>query len=132
MPPTISLTLFRQKESNLSTQGILIGENFPTFQTLELPWKENKTKISCIPEGTYETRWHLSPRFGWCYKLFDVPGRSEILIHHGNYPKNTEGCILLGMTSSQDAVWNSIKARSQFEQLLSGDSFRIRIIKFLS
>lgn len=63
---------------------------------LELPWKDNKRRVSCIPEGVYEAIKHRSPKFGDCFWIQNVPGRSEILIHVGNFHKDTLGCILPG------------------------------------
>lgn len=64
--------------------------------TMELPWKNNGKNISCIPVGIYTVVKHTSPKFGSCLKVLDVPGRSEILFHAGNYNKDTHGCILPG------------------------------------
>lgn len=52
-----------------------------TCRTLELPWKDNEKRISCIPDGEYEVIKHTSPKFGECFWIQDVPDRSEILIH---------------------------------------------------
>lgn len=82
------------------TRGILhfIEDEINIFDcvTIELPWLENQKNISCIPEGKYHIKKHISPKFGQCLKVQDVPGRSEILIHVGNYKKDTHGCILVG------------------------------------
>jgi hypothetical protein len=70
--------------------------------TLELPWADNKNRRSCIPPGpgeeaiTYKAKRHESPRYGETLYLPGVPGRSEILIHAGNYVSDTLGCILVG------------------------------------
>src|SRR5690554_544433 len=61
---------------------------------LELPWKNNARRISCIPTGRYEAIKHRSPRFGQSFWLLNVPNRSEILIHSGNFHTDTLGCIL--------------------------------------
>ena len=65
-------------------------------KTMELPWFNNQRKISCIPAGSYQVRKHNSPSLGKVFKVFDVPDRSEILIHKGNYNSNSLGCILVG------------------------------------
>jgi len=64
--------------------------------TLELDWQDNERRKSCIPLGEYDVHLHDSPKYGRCYWVKDVPERSEILIHHGNYHRNTLGCILVG------------------------------------
>lgn len=64
--------------------------------TMELPWKQNRRRVSCIPEGTYPAVLHTSPKFGPSIWVKNVPNRSEILIHKGNYHRDTLGCILPG------------------------------------
>lgn len=66
------------------------------WDSLELPWKENQRRVSCIPVGSYKCKKHRSPKFGWSLWLQDVPNRSEILIHQGNYYTDILGCILIG------------------------------------
>lgn len=64
--------------------------------TLELPDRDNKKNISRIPAGTYTVKKRKSKRFGEHFHVLDVEGRSLILIHVGNYYRQTEGCILIG------------------------------------
>ena len=66
-------------------------------KTLELPWKDNQRRVSCIPALNYPAIQHSSPKFGWCLWLQDVPDRSEILVHAGAYTEHTLGCILPGI-----------------------------------
>ena len=82
--------------------------------TLELPWKDNNRNISCIPEGVYKVRLRLpreSATRDYLHLLIqDVPNRNFILFHHGNYARDSKGCVLLGMGSKQDFVGNSVLA----------------------
>lgn len=64
--------------------------------TLELPDKDNQRNISCIPKGKYKVQRIISPRYGDCFHIMDVPNRSEILIHAGNTHRDILGCVLLG------------------------------------
>lgn len=83
--------------------------------SLELP-KGNYGVGCAIPPGRYEIKLQLSPGFGRVLpELLDVPGRSEILIHVGNWPKNTKGCILVGedQTTLQDAYIGRSKASEE-------------------
>ena len=85
------------------TCGIIAVPNQPLF-TLELPWLGNKRKISCIPTGIYICEFipvSDSGKFNNVWWVKNVPDRDEIMIHSGNYERNTEGCILIGMG------WNS-------------------------
>jgi hypothetical protein len=80
-------------------QLFLLGENdkiIAKWDSLELPWLNNQRRISCIPLGTYKCKQHRSPKFGRTLWLQDVPNRSEILIHSGNYHTQILGCILIG------------------------------------
>jgi hypothetical protein len=91
---TKDVTLARQPSTDEGTFGSLLFGNSALYST-ELPWRENATRKSSIPEGTYDCIWARSPRFGFCYHLLDVPGRSHILIHSANFGGDTE----LGWTS---------------------------------
>ena len=42
--------LLRTTTSDQGTEGFLVTDGF-NCRTLELPWKNNKRSISCIPEG---------------------------------------------------------------------------------
>lgn len=64
--------------------------------TLELSWRNNTIRKSCIPLGKYKVVRRNSPRFKEHYKIENVEGRSEILFHVGNFETDTIGCILVG------------------------------------
>lgn len=69
-----------------------------TFKTLELPWKGNERRVSCIPEGEYLVE-KMPPTSKRKYEYFwvkDVPGRDSILFHPGNYTRQILGCLLPG------------------------------------
>lgn len=65
-------------------------------KTIELAWKDNKPFDSCIPEGDYIVRQRHSDDYGQHWHLQEVGGRSLILIHHGNFHRDTDGCICVG------------------------------------
>lgn len=97
----ILLKLTRTKKTNYQTLGeleVLKPGSGPArvFATLELPWQNNQRNISCVPTGFYRLTKRFSPKYGDHFLLEDVPNRSLILIHHGNYAKDTKGCILIG------------------------------------
>ncbi len=68
--------------------------------TLELPWKNNERKVSCIPEAEYLVKYRMSFKFDKHFHLQNVPNRDFVLIHHGNYFTDIEGCILVGLGKS--------------------------------
>jgi len=76
--------------------GILHAGDFKCF-TLELPYLDNQTNISSIHPGLYKAHKYFSPSFNREVILFkDVPGRTWIEIHHGNFTRQVKGCVLVG------------------------------------
>ncbi len=76
------------------TNGKLESEGKLIFYTIELPWKRNERRISCIPEGKYFIRKRYSAKYKWHLELVDVPNRTYILIHPANNAqKELRGCI---------------------------------------
>ena len=73
----------------------LIGTPFKCF-TLELPWLNNQSNISCIPAGTYQYKKRKSPTLGWVIHILGVDGRTWIYIHAGNFTSQIKGCVLVG------------------------------------
>ena len=62
-----------------------------------------------IPEGAYNVEDYSSKRFPNVFRVYNesVSQDRRILIHTGNYPKNTIGCLLPGNTKGTDYVGNS-------------------------
>jgi Family of unknown function (DUF5675) len=75
--------------------------NHPDLYTLELP-SGNGGEGFCITQGLYNCIPHNSLKHPETWQLLNVPGRTEILIHSGNYAKDTEGCILVGKDIDED------------------------------
>jgi hypothetical protein len=76
------------------TNGKLECEGKLICNTIELPWKMNETKVSCVPEGKYFIRKRYSRKFQWHLEVVDVKNRSLILFHPANNAlKELNGCI---------------------------------------
>ena len=76
------------------TNGKLECEGKLICYTIELPWKMNETKVSCIPEGKYFIRKRYSRKLQWHLEVIDVKNRSFILFHPANNAlKELNGCI---------------------------------------
>jgi hypothetical protein len=92
--------LVRTSSSAVQTLGDLFiynnGQEIYKCKTLELPWKNNEQQQSCIPAGRYKVVKRHSDKYKDHFHLTNVPGRSMILIHSGNYFTHTLGCILVG------------------------------------
>lgn len=112
-------------------------------KTLELPWKENKRGISCIPEGVYiVTKEPPIPandpqgrkeRPYTHFRIKEVPGRYGILVHRGINPKHSKGCILVGSrfadVTSDAPILESSGVKLQFMADTFPDKFTLTIVK---
>ena len=110
----INLLLIRNTFSKKSTIGELFLNGERICDTLENPWVDNQRNISCIPEGVYPVRLRLpreSATRDYLHLLVqEVPNRDFILVHRGNFPSQTQGCLLVGLGTEQDVVHNSVLA----------------------
>lgn len=118
------------RSHSIPTFGVLLRDDgIPFALTLERPWLSNMRGRSCIPEGRYIAKRHLSPKFGWTFWLQDVPGRSEILFHKGNLADDTHGCILVGESFNPIGGIDGITASKQgFEEFMSINAGKDEII----
>jgi len=105
------MKLIRKVDSGKSTIGELYIDGEFFCYTLELPWKENKNQVSCIPPGKRRVRIRPgtdSVNFRYDHlHIMDVPNRTWILIHVANYPRDILGCVGVGSTKDVDFVGNS-------------------------
>ena len=108
------------------TEGILYlikdGKIIFDCKTLELPWLNNNRRISCIPAGKYKAIKHVSPKFGNCLWIKNVPNRSEILIHPANYVHHLLGCIALGnkhIDINRDGLMDVANSKTTVNKLLN-------------
>jgi hypothetical protein len=113
----MKLQLQRNPSDSVCTIGTLYIDGVQEAFTLEdvvrevagqpvASWKiKNET---AIPRGTYKLGLHNSPHFGRVLPhLLNVPGYDYVLIHWGNWAKDTEGCILVGDSPEKDAISQS-------------------------
>ena len=98
------------------TNGELFFNGKKICNTIELPWKENQKRVSCIPEGIYRVRKRFSPKFKWHLEIFKVRNRDFILFHPANNAlKELNGCI--APVSEITGEGNGIRSRIAFEKL---------------
>ena len=104
-------------------RGILQTMPLSKIAEMKIPGK------TAIPRGIYSVSLDIqSPRFknykqysfcdGYVPRILDIPGFDGILIHIGNYAKDTDGCILIGTNSSKGMVSNSTATFKKFYQEL--------------
>lgn len=94
--------------TNRSTIGVILIKNVFECYTLELSARKQVDVKNCILVGKYEIRMRWSPRFRMHLPgLLNVPGRTDVEIHPGNKPEDTNGCILPGQNHKLDWVGSS-------------------------
>ncbi len=102
--PHMELTLIRQPAVGDCLFGSLSVNGLAECATLE-------DRADVIPAGRYEVQITFSQRFQQRLPiLLDVPGRSGIRIHAGNYLADTSGCILVGRVPMKDWLRDSVRA----------------------
>ena len=122
MSDTIILT--RKFYSDNSTIGYLVFDDFNCW-ILEPPSRKNGDSPVCIPSGTYkiEMRWSEKHQME-VPGLLNVPGRTDIEIHPGNFEQGAAGkddslgCLLPGDDYSTDFVSNSKVTFSKLSSLI--------------
>ncbi|EAL7208386.1 hypothetical protein DUH56_08640 [Campylobacter coli] len=121
---------------------VLDDEEKILFECFSLERKEEgleSGKNLRVPAGVYDLKRHINSSFNDKGKKEvagvivlkeddsvlniyndDVPFDRHILIHWGNTNKDTKGCILLGLTKSDESVGQSRQACKEFYDLLYG------------
>lgn len=104
------------------TIGRLFVDGKYVCDTLEDKVREPGVKVAgktAIPAGRYRVIVNVSPKFGReLPRLLDVPGFEGILIHRGNTPEDTAGCILVGENRAKGKVLNSTPYELRLVELI--------------
>lgn len=98
------VTLTRGHYGQDVTMGLLKieGVEHEPLYTLELPWRDNKNGVSCIPVGRYSCRVrrkHSFPKITIVYEILNVKDRTDVLFHYGNTVNDIKGCVLVGRSA---------------------------------
>ena len=126
----IKIERWYQKDCTL---GRLYCGDFQCW-TLELPFLDNKTNVSCIyPASGYVGRKHVSPKNGDVIAIDNVMDRTHIQVHSGNYTSQIQGCILVGDSIkflNDDLIPDVTNSKNTLKKLLSilPEKFNIAIV----
>lgn len=124
-------TLTRTFKQDKQTLGQFDCEDV-TVYSLELPDLNNKVRESCIPCGIYTVTKEKHKKFGWCYRVHNVTGRSGILIHSGTTYKHTLGCILPAMDHRDidgDGYLDNVSSRKALDLLLGKNITELEVVE---
>lgn len=109
----------------------ILDHDHPPLFTLENPLRAT-TVDSRIPGGDYICTPYSGTKFKDVYLVKDVPNRTAILFHVGNFERDTEGCILVGlgagMMKSEPAVMQSQDGFAIFKAVIGQQNFKLWII----
>ncbi len=125
------MKLIRIKSTSKVTLGLLDNN----WWTVEKPWVDlNDDGIgdenqSCIAEGVYTCKRHISPAHGDCFEIQNVVGRTHILFHVANWARDVKGCIGpgTGIVLRNDMVSHSRNAMDEMLNTLP-DEFELEVI----
>ena len=126
-------TLTRGFQNQDVTLGMLQikGVDHKPIYTLENPWINNKSYVSCIPADSYVCAKFSGAKYKDVWIVQSVPDREYILLHYGNTAKDTDGCIILGLAlgeiDGQPAVLHSRDAVEYLRGLMGKKEFILQI-----
>jgi len=90
-------------------------------KTIELPWRNNQLRISCIPCEVYEVVKRFSAQHGEHFHVLNVPDRDWILMHPANFSRQLLGCMAPGKAFSDidgDGLRDVTSSRDTLDTLL--------------
>ena len=127
----------RGHDNGVQTLGnleVFLGDKrLMSCYTLELPWKDNQRRVSCIPLGTYPVKRYSSQKYPETYEITEVPNRDKILIHSGTFHTDILGCVLVGESladinnDGQLDVTSSKKTLKALKEVLGYSEFMLSI-----
>lgn len=121
------VNLVRDTFNENETLGKIYIEHEFICHTIELPWRDNKQSISCIPEGCYPLKLRYSPivkrttkgDYEEGYEITNVPDRIYVMIHVANRASELEACVAPGMKRGKLYGENAVlQSRVAFDKLM--------------
>ena len=119
----MELTIKRYSHLTESTQGLFLIDGVFECYTLEDEFRVvKKWGETCIPNGRYKVELRTEGKFHNRYlkkfpdihkgvfHITNVPNFKYILIHIGNYTKNTAGCLLVADIANKGFIQQSTTA----------------------
>lgn len=96
----LPVVILHRKYKTDCTLGTVIMPSGTVLKSIERPWLDNKTNVSCYPEGIYLCKWidrSASGKYKRCWHVQDVEGRTGILWHAANLARQLQGCTAPGL-----------------------------------
>lgn len=133
-----TFTIKRISKRSDGVFGVMLDGDIPFCLTLERPWLNNEKEVSSIPPGEYVADSAIFKSRYESFLLRDVPGRTGIFVHKGNWITDSLGCILLGEqfavmqnphdnNAPENSVASTGEAFTEFMQRAAGEKV-IRLV----
>lgn len=113
----------RSITQNMSLEKI---QNIKVYGKTAIPTGTYKISLDIVSQKFKDRQW-AKPYKGKLPRLLDVPGYDGILIHPGNKPEDTLGCILVGENKVKGQVINSVNTFNKLMSILSSSKNNILI-----
>ena len=117
----IKMVRFKQTSSSTTSKVTIEDSNFQGF-ILEPAGPSTATANldRRIPTGAYKIAPYTSAKYSNVFVLTNdqVSYDRRILIHSGNSPKDTLGCLIIGLAHAQDWVANSVLALNHLRRII--------------
>ncbi len=131
----MNLTLTRYECKDIGIFGDLTDETGARVCfTLEHAYDSglgNGSYAPKVPSGTYTCKRsqhqlaHMDFPFT-TFQIMNVPNHTNILFHSGNFNADSDGCVLVGTTSYQERLFQSMAAFKKFMEIQNGvDEFTL-------
>lgn len=117
----IKLVRFKQTSSSTTSKVTIEDSNFQAFFLEPAgPSTATANQDRRIPTGTYKIAPYTSDKYRNVFVLTNdqVSYDRRILIHSGNSPKDTLGCLITGLAHAQDWVSNSVLALNYLRRII--------------
>jgi hypothetical protein len=129
----MNLTLKRQSFNSWGIISELTEANGEEVAvTLEHAYQSPTGYLPKLPDGTYTcvlgTHQLSSGGPQSLYEITNVPGHQGILMHVGNYNRDSEGCVLVGTALGQECITGSKTALGKFMELQGGENFTLTVL----
>ena len=137
----MTIIVIRDDQDSKQSLGICyvkneFGEIVFKSEAIERGWRNNQSRVSCIPEGEYPVKLEYSNRFKKkLWEIYEVPNRAECKFHAANYARQLNGCIALGNNRKDidhDGYFDVTSSRitmSKFHKALQGETRAILVVK---
>lgn len=111
---TVAVLFLTRNYGEQATNGSITFKGEHICHSIELPWRNNLKRLSCIPEGRYRLIRQQYHKHGDQLGLMNVLNREAILIHAANDAlKELLGCIAPVTTLTGDGKGSESKKALQ-------------------